>query len=354
MVKSAASLSIGDRNLPLEADLSTDIDRDDPLVGRVVEVTPVAGGELLPKIEEPATITGVFRRQGRVVGYEVKIGGTTHFGSLKDIFIDRNVLEDIQPPTATSVAIEEALSQWRNQKDYWHTRTDGLESLCFELASATPQAQIRCFDWGWEFRIPEPMYGQHTVVDCRSILHGNFWTLRTSVYPVREPIEPRDPPRIPDHWARAFSWAHQVATGMVKHGYPWEKDIKSMEIRAKATAKVLRPLLTKTLKQCWETREALLGKEDPESGYVRNEVTAAFSTVRLKTRTVGLTEPPTDRRVYTVVSIAPKVAKDLNYLKQVVLHECIHITVASKGGEPHNDDFHKLAEKLGLERKHRD
>jgi len=83
-------------------------------------------------------------------------------------------------------------------------------------------------------------------------------------------------------------------------------------------------------------------------------VSAGFSRVRLKAGTVGLTEPPTDRRPYTVISVAPSAAKDLQYLRQVVLHECIHVAVSSDSGPPHNDLFNAISERVGLNPEHRD
>jgi hypothetical protein len=345
--KDAASISVGDRLSPLEADSSLDPIRNDPLVGSLVEVSNIAGGDLIPLKGESGEISGVIRRMGQVAGYEIKVDGSPHIATLKDVYVDREFLEDIQLGSPTSQAVQEALSRWSQPRTYWHDQTEGLEALCFALASATTQALPICTDWGWRFLVPEPIPGRMTLVDCRAALHDEYWTLTVAVYPVDH--EELQVPRIPDHWARTFSWAHKIAKGMVEAGFPWEKPARSLERRARASALVLQPLLNSTLKKCFEFRSELEGKNLPIP-----PVTGAFSSVRIKAGTVGLNEPPTDRRPYSVVSIEPKVAKDRHYLDQVVLHECLHIAVASNGGDPHGKTFQALAEKLGLDAKYRD
>lgn len=345
--RQAASLNIGDRDLCLEADVGVDVVRDNPLVGGVVEVSPVAGGDLLSQRGETGEITGVIYRLGQLVGYEVKVGETVHHGSAKDFFVYRDVLEDIQPPTPTSAALREGLSHWDQQRTYWHTRTDGLESLCFELASATPTAIPKAFPWGWQFLVPDPMPGRHSVVDCRASLHGNFWTLSVSVYPVDAPLEEK-PLRIQDHWTRTLAWTNTIALAMTTFGFPWKFSARNINARGKASEAILRPMVDGIL------TKALAEKSSGDVAEIPPVFSAGFSDVRLKAGTVGLTEPPTDRRPYSVLSISPGAAKDRSYLNQVVLHEVLHMVVASTGGKPHNEEFTRLADALGLEPEHRD
>ena len=333
-----ASLSIGDRNLPLEADLGEDFDRKHELVGRLVEVSKIAGGDLFDLRGENAEISGVLLRLGRVSGYEVKIKGKTYSGSSKDFFVDRDVLEDIQPPTPTSVAVQEALTHWSGQRDYWHERTDGLENLCFELASATPSAIPLCHPWGWQFLIPDPMPSRHTVVECHSAQHGNFWTLSVMVYPKDSEV-PRDlllssllkqnRARIADHWDRTFTWAELITKGMIEHGYPWGECLKSIQTRKTATSRILSPLVDRALGRALSAVEELRSK--PARAGI---LSVGFSDIRLKAGTTGLTEPPSDRRPYTVMSVSPRAARKPEYLEQVVLHEGCHIAVTSTFSTP--------------------
>lgn len=351
-MKTGASLSIGDRELPLEADFQVDADRGHELVGKTIEVSPIAGGDLRDKREQNAEITGVYQRFGVVVGYEVKIGDGSFHGSCKDFFVDRRYLEDLQPPTATSAALREALSHWAVQRDYWHTRIDGLEAFCFDLASVTPSAIPVCHDWGWQFFVPSPMPGDRAVVDCRAAAHDNSWTLSTAVYPER--YRGDEAPRIiDDHWARVFTWTHQVALGMSHlHGLNWDGAIQGLQVRAEATTKILIPLVERTLERCIQAKQELTGEL---IYFPPGALSVAFSDVRLKAATVGLLEPPTDRRPYSVMSVSPSAArKGKEYIQQVVLHECIHFTVGSSGGDPHGEEFISLADALGLEADFRD
>ncbi len=349
MRKISTSLSIGDRDLPLEGDLDNDFTSAHSLVGELVKVSPVAGGELLEKRGDKAEVASVLLRLGQVVGLAVKIQGKIYRGSLKDFFLDRKVLEDIQPPTPYSKALREGLSHWREQRTYWGERLDGLESLCFELSSSIDGARVNTHPWGWDFEFPENVFGKTTVVDCRAVRSGNFWVLTTSVFPKTSKSTHLAVKVSPNPWERTFTWAIQVAEGMIEQGFPWGKALKNLRVRAKASQKILQPMIDRTLPKVLEAKKGMFGQvEDP------GPVWGAFSEVRLKPNFVGLTEPPTDRRPYTVISLAPNACKSREYLEQVVLHECIHVAVASRGGEPHNKEFQALAKKLGLKAEHRD
>ena len=154
---------------------------------------------------------------------------------------------------------------------------------------------------------------------------------------------------IGDHWGRVFIWSERVAADMLGQHFKWEDALAGIRNRAIATRTVVRPLFDKIYAHVKKVGfELFPDLQDP--GYV----SIGVSNIRLSPGTVGLTEPPTDRRPYIVVSISPRALRDMHYLKQVILHECIHIVVQARGGEPHNERFHTLAEKLGLEPKYRD
>ena len=344
----AVSLSVGDRDLPLEADLDTEIERDSDLVGQPTEVSPVAGGDLVPLRGKPGRILGVVRRFGAVVAYEVEIGGKVKVGSAKDFYVGREVLEDIQPPTATSVSLRQALAHWSGQRTYWGPSTAGIESLMFALASATPAALVKPNSEGFRVAVPDPR-GERAVVNCSLVHHDNFWTVSSAVYPERRPVE--NPLRIADHWGRVFAWGEIVAQGMVGQGFPWEKSLKGMRLRAIASLKILRPLFIRELTRVNEVKKRL-GVTTPS--FSPQGMSIGFSRVRLKPGTIGLTEPPSDLRPYTVISVSPEAMKSEDYLQQVVLHEAIHIGVGSRGGDPHNEEFNAVAKALGLEPKYRD
>lgn len=354
LTRQAASLSLGGRDVPLEADLNADTSFDHEMVGQPAEVSRIAGGGLRSHRDQKCTILGVMTRFGQVIGYKVQIGKHEHYGTCKDFYVDRSVLEDIQPPTATAVAMREGLSHWNQQRDYWHTQTAGLESMAFAVASVTPQAVAQHYEWGWDFAVPDLMPGGCTTVRCPAFQHNDFWTVTTSVFPLRGGLQPKAPV-IEDHWQRTFMWTLAIADGMTNldtDPWPWEKAVASVKARMLATERVLVPLVDQMLQECLEARREITGSA-PD--LTPGSVSAGFSSVRLMPNTIGLTEPPTDRRPYTVISIAPQAAKDPRYLRQVILHECIHIAVANgSSATPHNDLFNAVAERLGLDPKHRD
>jgi hypothetical protein len=348
--KEAVSLSLGDRTSPLEADIQADATTTHPQVGSKIEVSRFAAGTLKEHRGKGATITAVIMRFGHAVGFKVQIkGGPEEVGPLKDFYIDRCLVEDAQTPTATSMAVREGLSHWSQQRDYWHIDTGGLEAMAFALASVTPSAIPTPHPWGWDFAVPEPMKGDFTQVRCVAYQHNNFWSVATAVTPIRGGLQPMVHP-IEDHWARTFHWTHTIAKIMTERfDWPWDQAVRSIETRAAASAKILAPMVNEALSRCLDARREITGTA-PDVG----DVSAGFSVVRLKAGTIGLTEPPSDRRPYTVVSIDPAAAKSPKYLRQVVLHECAHIAVASDGGPPHNDLFLRISEMVGIDPEHRD
>ena len=343
-MKTAASISVGDRESPLEADSETDVIHTGDGVGKRCEISPFVGGQLVHSVGKGAQITGLIKRLGQTVGYEIRINNRTVLVPLKDVFVGRQVLEDIQAPTLYTQAIREALSHWKTQRDYWAPDLSGLEALCYELATVAPSAHIVVSDNGWQFLVPEPLGGR-VVVDCAVRVHGNIWSMTVATYPEREPTPDAKP--ILDHWGRVFTWAHTVASQF--KGLPWEKALGNLSKRAEVSAKILRPLLAKTLAATFEKRQELFG--DAPTIY-NNGVSIGMSKIRLLPMTVGLTEQPSDRRPYTVISISPDACKTRDAMRDVILHECIHLALAIRGGDPHNSDFHKLSDSLGLPEKH--
>ena len=343
-MKTAANVTIGDRESPLEADSQTDVVRTGDLIGDRCEISPYAGGGLVKSVGKAAKISGVIKRLGQAVGYEIEIDHKPVLVPMKDVFVGRQVLEDIQAPSLYSRAIREALSHWGTQRDYWGPDTSGLECLCFELASIAPCAHIVVSDNGWQFLIPEPLGGR-VVVDCAVRVHGNIWTMTVAVYPDREPTPPAK--AIKDHWGRVFTWTHAIASQFKKAA--WSQAVRNLELRARITSGLLRPMLDGCLTKTLEKRAEMFG--DAPTVY-DGGVSIGLSKVRLLPMTVGLTEQPSDRRPYTVISISPDACKKRKDIGHVILHECIHLATAVRGGNPHNGEFHKLADALGLPEKH--
>lgn len=344
-----AGLSIGDRDLPLEADMVIDPVRTGPMIGKTIEVSDLAGGELKGMFETKVQVSGVLYRFGSVAGYEVTCDKGVFYGTLKDFYVDREYLEDIQPPTSISAALRDGLSHWSQQRDYWHTQLDGIENFCFELASVTPSAVIRTTHESWNFHVPSIMPGDSAMVTCHAVLHENFWSMSTMVYPTREIVSP--PAVKNDHWQRTFDWANHAAGHLMNLGWDWKEGLHDLSVRRQASTRILEPLVRDTLARCAVAKKKLTGED---FFFGPGSLSVGFSDVRLKAGTIGLTEPPSDRRPYTVMTVSPGAVKKRGYLEQVVLHECIHMVVASTGGPPHNDEFNALSEELGLSKEHRD
>jgi hypothetical protein len=345
-----ASVLIGDRENPLEADLKADLCREAPEIGKRAEVSPVAGGDLSGLHGKFGPITGVLKRYGRTVGYEVDIDNVRTSGSKKDYYVDQCVLEDVQPQTPTSVGLREALSHWRGSRDYWGPMLDGLENLCFELASMTRGVKFLPQKEGWKFFVPEPV-GTASVIDCRVSHHENYWTLMVGIYPCRGSFEDLEGFFLSDkdHWLRTYKWAEAVALHMVSEGLPWMESLVGMKNRRYMTESFLIPVMGETLPRVVKMHTELYGP--PKN---LTPISVGVSRVRLKPATVALTEPPTDRHAYAIITLSPQACSDEAFFRQVSLHESIHYVVAVRGGDPHGERFQTLAQRLGLNPEYRD
>jgi hypothetical protein len=344
-MKTAASIPVGDRESPLEADSSSDVIRTGKPVGEKAEVSPYAGGSLVGLAGKLVMITGLIKRLGQIAGFEVKHNNQVHFATLKDLYIGRQVLEDVQVGSSMSLIVREALSHWNCQRDYWGPDTSGVEAFFFELSSVTDRAHIEVHDHGWRVVVPG-LLNEIVTIDCFVTVHENYWTMTTQVFPLRVPAP--EFTQVKDHWGRTFLWTKEVVSKFKCD--QWGKSLENLEKRMKASALKARNLCEQVLPVVMAARKKMAG-EVPV--LLRGGLTIGISKIRLPPRTLGLTEQPTDRRPYTVISISPDSCKSVEFLKNVITHECIHLVTAVRGGAPHNDEFQQLAETLKLPREHR-
>jgi len=346
-MKTGASLTVGDRTSPLEADLLVSMARDHSLIGKAVRVSPVAEGRLQKRRGETGEITGVVVRYGEVVCYEISIDGDTYNATLKDVFTNRQVLEDIQPATSEIAKVQEALAHWMQPRTYWESRIDGLENLFFEMASLSLDVHMDITD-GLKVIIPND-FGDMAVVPVTVTPVRNAWMMTLGVCWDRSPRPFSKGDVAKSHWVRTFELTQEAADYLWREkSLPWGFALEILDRNKHQTKKTLRPLFEKTMRRVLAESMKVLGRRK-----VLGPVHVGFSDVRLPATAIGLTEPPSDRRPYTVVSISPRTLNDPHQLQQVVLHECIHIAVASTGGEPHNAEFMKMAEALGLDEEYR-
>ena len=65
-----SGISVGDRDIPLEIDMRIDPVREGPMIGKIIEVSDIAGGELKGMFETKMQVSGILNRFGTTVGYE--------------------------------------------------------------------------------------------------------------------------------------------------------------------------------------------------------------------------------------------------------------------------------------------
>lgn len=352
--KTAVNYLIGDRELPLEGNKDLDIDYTHKLVGDIVETSPACNGSFEPGVK--GTVTGVYTRYGQVIGLQVIIDGVQHTGSIKDFYIHKCILEDVQVLTAKTLQIKECMAHWTQSHTYWLPYIDGVEAFCFELASVVRDCKIDTHPDGFNVTIPDT-HPQDTVeIKAGIYTHNNFYSLNTMIVPKRSnKTFKTNVQAVSDHWMRTYMFEYSIVTGMIANGLTaWTAALEDLVQRVTYTTKYLQPLLELEMRKVLKAYKQITGVSKPNI-YLQ-ALSIGCSRVRLKAGTIGLTEPPTDRRPYTVITIGPDaILQGIEYVQQVVLHECIHVCVANVyNKEPHTDLFHELAEMCGLEPEHRD
>ena len=357
---------IGDSDFPLDADIPRDVVRDHELVGVEARVTPYAKESLRPFRGQVVQVTGVILRRGAVVGWEFVTEGKKFWAPKKDLFVGRRYVEDVHLNSARADELREGLAHFAEPHDYFGTAWDGVELLCFELASFAEEAAVEVPKGGgwyryessaqdgqdgkdWRYVIPDR--AGPIVVNAHSLLHDGVWTLSTTVYSSRASIDPSKLQlvRNADHWTRTLDWTIRTAEALQTQGYDYAEAIKGLRARRRVIPK-LRQEMERQLPAVRRAYRKLEGKP-----WKMPYISIGSSHIRQQPQSVGMHEAPTDLRPYSVITVSPDALDNESYLRAVVKHELIHAALDTTAAYEtvHGERFQKYAQELKLEPKYR-
>jgi hypothetical protein len=354
-------LSVGDGEFPLEINPKQDIDDNHPLIDRPMRVTDYAKGALRDYRGKKGSISGVIKKRGRVVGYKVRIDGNNYFAPKKDVFVSRQMLEDIHIQSPKASEIIESLSHYKETHDYYGSSWDGVEKFYYHLAKSTREAHIESPGWykyksssrmdmdGKNWRILVPDDAGYVAINCHSMLHDKVWTLATTVYSTKE-IEAKKVKLIKgsSHWDATLRWTLKTAEVLEKSGYDYSQAKKDIQKRLDAVdglEKEAQDLLGDVVKAFKEVKEEI-PRLPPLS--------VGFSDIRITPDSIGVHEPPTDMQCCSVITIDPCVMGRAKYITQILRHELIHYLLETQcSDQTHSEDFHRIADKIDLPMKYR-
>ncbi len=354
-------LSVGDGDFPLEINPKQDVEDNHPLVGRPVRVTEYAKGTLRPFHGKKGSVAGVIKRRGRVVGYKVRINENNYYAPKKDVFVSRQMLEDIHIPSPKAAEIQEALSHYRETRDYYGSSWDGVEKFYYHLAKSTREVFIESPGWykyktsnrldmdGKNWRILVPDDKGFVVINCHSVLHDKVWTLSTTIYSTQE-VDPKKVKVIKgkSHWDATLRWTLKTAKVLEKSGYdygPAQEDIQKRLDAVSGLEKEAQQHL-KDVTKAFRKVKKTIPRLPPFS--------VGFSDVRVTPDSIAVHEPPTDLQCCSVITIDPCVMGQDKYITQILRHELIHYLLENEcSDETHSQDFHDIADLIDLPIKYR-
>lgn len=353
---------VGDGIVGLEIDHDKDVRRDTDDVGEVAMVTPYASESLTDYRGERGKVVGTIVKHGVTYGYVVDVDGKTLYGSKKDFFVGRWMLEDIHPPTAFELRVRHALRHWSSQRDYYGSSWDGIECFHFELAKAVENVGVESAGWysypsskrkdmdGKDWRLICSGHPGHVAVNCHSLLHDNAWTLNTTIFSTRE-IDTAGVKMVGhhDHWVRTLLWTREVAMALQTHGYRYDEALVDLNWRLNQVPR-MHQIKMKLMPALAEACKSVAGVDPPQE-----YVSIGLSKIRLRPFSVGTHDPMTDERRYSVITVRPDIASDSRMLPIVIAHELIHWAIGRKPSEdPHGEVFQRVAERMGIPPKYRD
>lgn len=328
---------ITDKEVPLEGEKPA----RENVVGKTVEISYTCGNRLTKYRGKPAKVLEITEKYGEPHIYTIMVEGKKFQVATKDLYINRKIIEDAAPITASSELLKNSLSHWGEQRDYWTGVNAGLEAICFAVASTSDRFRGEYDPLSSRFQFSIPSNNQYDIARAEFPFYvsGNFWYTSAIVTPDRleDPVEFE---QVYDHWERVFQMGINCC--------PYDSWRSNFEARREATRSTLVPLAATCMKKVVTAYEIVTGERKNPAYSI------GFSKIRLPVNKIGLNDPPTDIRPYAVMSVSPGAAKDFDYLEQVVLHECVHVVVGKIDGKPHNDVFNEVARLVGIEPDNRD
>ena len=140
---------VGDDEFPLWINVSKDIKRKHPLVGKVAYMND-KGQEVFSSMHGTRVkISGVIIQNSQIAGLEVKYKGRTYWGPIKDFYTEggEQISEDIYLYSQESMDIRGLLDHWSTQHDYYGTEWDGIEKIHFQLGILVQELAVEAAGW---------------------------------------------------------------------------------------------------------------------------------------------------------------------------------------------------------------
>jgi len=355
-------VEIGDDEFDLELNPGSDIQRDHPLVGRGVQVSPGANEILANRRGDLGQIRGVVVKHGQVAGFLVDLDGDILMGPKKAFYYDKLFVEDVHLNSPRAQHIRRLMAHWSVQRHYFGPNWDGIEYFHYQLAKAVDWLAVESAGWydypstpndklgGKDWRLIIPDDRSYVSVNCHSLVHDGTWSLSTTIFSTRD-IDETALSMVGgrDHWDRVLRWTIETARALQEPGINYSDVIADLTRRIdmqqslQQLSEELRPALARAHEQVF----------DEEMRWPRFSIGA--SKIPIGVGKIGVSIAPTDEHDYTIITVHPKAFQKPDYLREVVRHELIHTVIDQDiQTSAHDDVFQAFAAAAGLPEKYRD
>ena len=275
-----------------------------------------------------------------------------------------SIVEDKYPASMNDMRIGEAISHWHVQRHYEGTSWDGIEKFHLAMATVVDSLVIETplgsawYDYpsgqgdnkmagkNWRYIVVDPVGILPTVINAHSMVHDGAWSLTTTIYSSSELGESNEPIGHFDPWVRSMLWSIELARLLQTDGYDFTNVIANMKYRMRLCQKVWKRM--KEIRIDIEGAfEGMFGREPDFPDYFL-VVIADWDLPEGKIASYNYA----DKEPWGTLCVSPK-AFERGIQDAVIKHELCHAAVG-ENGDPHGEEFQRLADWLGVPEEHQD
>ena len=283
---------------------------------------------------------------------------------LLEVEVDpKDIEEPKYKPSDVTQLVREKLKDFQVQRDFPGRDWQGIEMLCYKLAELCKEIAVEAAGWykyptstrfdmdGKDWRYVCRTSKRPVVINCHSLLHDNVWTLSTTIYDTKQiDVDKLEPIGHDDVWKRSMLWTIETAKVLQTDGFDYSEPLNDFKSRLNAVDD-LYGLKQKLEIEIKEVFKKIFHRQDQ----MPQKISLGINAWQIKPGRVAVYYNPKKTGLsHGTLTIHPKVVKDKEYLRSVLMHELIHAAFGSKSEVSHHKEFQQLATVLGLDKKYQD
>ncbi len=275
----------------------------------------------------------------------------------------KNIEESKYKPSDVTQMVREKLKDFQVQRDFPGKDWQGIEMLCYKLAELCKEVSVEAAGWykyssstrfdkdGKDWRYVCKTSRRPVVVNCHSLLHDNIWTLNTTIFDTTQiNVDNLKPIGHEDVWKRSMLWTIETAKVLQTDDFNYSEPLNDFSSRMSAVDE-LYGMKQKLELEIKEVFKKIFHRQDK----MPQKISIGINTWQIKPGRVAVYYNPKETGLsHGALTIHPKVLKNKEYLRFVLMHELIHAVFDEPTKTSHHKNFQQLATVLGLPKKYQD